>query len=100
MSEESLSVEKEPRPRAWLIFDMPGHEGEYVFNIDIQMNPQDVPVDLERKIVDALGKDWSVEARNGGSRLEICNKSRTRDDSVVVETVGRVLGEEYEFHHR
>jgi hypothetical protein len=98
MSEEQLSGQEQSKPRAWLIFDRPGHEGEYVFNIDLNMNPQNVPFELQEKIEQELGSGWFVESRSGGSHLEICNRTRTRDDEKVIEAVRRILGAEYEFH--
>ncbi len=100
MKDEQLPNQEQVKPRAWLLFDRAGHEGEYVFNIDLNMNPQDIPFELERKIAQELGSDWFVESRSGGSRLEINNMTRTRDDEKVVNAVREILGEEYEFHDR
>lgn len=77
--------------KVYIRFGTPGHEGEYVINIDGYNFEKYIPTMISNSIMQALGKDWEIS--NRGSRIEISSRKRygLRDDQQVLTAVKNVL---------
>lgn len=75
----------------WLRFGTPGHEGEYVLNLENHDIEKPIPGSINSELRQELGSEWDVA--NRGSRIEITNMKKYghRDDEKVQSAVKKVL---------
>lgn len=93
MSKEVFGDKEKRRPRAWVVFGGPGHEGEYVFTVEKDLSVYEIG-EIDSALSEELGDDWGVS--NRGTRLEIINKKKygARDDRTIREALEKVLDPE------
>ncbi len=80
--EEELENQEGPKPRATISFDTPGHEFEYVIDIEGFGVDNLIPISFSAKVQENLGKDWQVA--NRGTRLEIISRQFGRRDDEAI----------------
>ncbi|MFA5413131.1 MAG: hypothetical protein WC348_01125 [Patescibacteria group bacterium] len=98
--EQNKDTEIARKPHAYLEFGSSGHETEYLFTIqkDKYSEARELPFEWESKLFKKLGPGWGVA--NRGARIEIIppdSKRTPETDVKVKETIGSLLGNEYEF---
>ena len=93
MTKESFNEgeKQEKTLSARVEFGLPGHEEEYVLDLEGFDMDHFIPSEIERDLEKELGKEWSIS--NRGTRLEIVNNKKygSRDDEKIRDAISKVL---------